>query len=1674
MKKCGRRKSCGVLCDKVAWQFVNGVARRRELAATVLHIASRLKVVVSCVLLAGVGCGVSVAQVQQSWVARYNGPDNGSDSGCCISVDHAGNVYVFGHSGDGSASGTTNGVSALIKYDQDGNQIWVARDSGAYPNYAFPWLPLGKRSLATDGAGNSYVTGTYWPATNNSPDFVTSKYDPNGRKLWSSFFNGPADASAGLPPGYSYDAPSGLAVDGAGNVYVTGFSAGFAVTGDYVTIKYDSNGALRWVRRYNGTGNSQDRQDRAIAIVVDAVGNVYVTGWSVSASNRQDYLTIKYDPEGNQLWTARFDGPFHSVDEPAALAVDAMGNVYVTGGSVGSANCAGDGDWSCRDITTIKYDALGNQLWVARRERLGRLAEATDIAVDIAGNVYVSGSYDVGIIKYDANGNELWTSDFGADSTYFSASSAAMALDNAGNAYVTGTSRFPAPPSYWTSKHDSGGNRLWSVGYRGPGSWGHFANALAVDETGSVHVTGSSATNDAQFSDDFATIKYIPTNIAGLPIITRPPQSVTVSTGASATLSVTATGPPPLHYRWIVDGVYWNGSDNPTLSLSNLLVTHIADWSVEVGNAVGAVVSPKARVMVNGPPVIWFQPDNQTVFDGLGTTFYVEAAGTPPLAFQWFRDGLPVGLNRDVLELPNVQATNAGTYTVVVTNAYGAVTSAPATLVVQSRNLLVTVPASAPDTAGTLTNAGVVRLSGTLFTNLTVSLFSSDLTVAVVPTSVTIPAGQPSATFSITVVADLLADDSRMVTVTASAPGFTGGAASMTLLHVPAANPQAIRIFDDDVADPYPSAITVTGATEAVSNILVTLYGLSHTYASDFGVLLVGPEGQSVVLMNGAGGASKPNNVTLTIVDDAPFLPREGPILTGSYRPTNFYTNDVFWSPAPSPPYGSALRVFNGTNPNGEWRLFVQDFVEDDSGVIAGGWSLTINGVGSTVLPPCGTFGTWASRASRTTNALNDVTFGNGRFVAVGANFNVATSTNGVDWTNQFIGGGFPLNGVTFGNGLFVAVGGNGFVRTSTNGMLWSGPFGPIAGGHLSSVAWGNGAFVAVGTNGTLGTIVTSPNGTSWMPRVSLINALAGVTYGNGRFVAVGTSGTVLVSTNGGTNWGGITRGVGTSANLADVTFGNGQFVAVGPAGTLFTSLDGLVWTARDPGTRADLTSITYGGGRFVAVGNSGATENGIFMTSTDGILWSTNRLPWPAWWNDVVFGRNNFVAVGQGGAILQSGQRAYIAGQPQGRTVCATDPVSFTFSAVSACPLAFQWQLNGTNLPGATSSNLSIASARVEDAGSYTAVASDGVDTLVSTPATLQVNLCRALDQWTQRAPPPGSNALNGVVCAPNSFVAVGNAGTILRSADKMSWFASAAGTNVTLSAVAHGGGAFVAVGFNGVILNSSNAGDWALRDSGTSRILRNIAHGGGRFVAVGDFGTVLSSPDGLTWTAQDLGTNRTLLGLTWANDQFMAVGPGGYLATSPDGAIWTRHASGLTLTLYDVAYGDGTFVAVGNAGAITISTNGFDWTRQPPLATNLLHGVTWANGAFVAVGVGGLVLTSPDGISWTMRNSRTIQDLNDITYGGNAFVAVGANGTILVSGFSAPPKLSGRVASDHFELNLTAEIGLNYRVQASPSLPATNWLDLFSFTNSWPVTTLRDMSATNEQQRFYRVVSP
>jgi subtilisin-like proprotein convertase family protein len=159
-------------------------------------------------------------------------------------------------------------------------------------------------------------------------------------------------------------------------------------------------------------------------------------------------------------------------------------------------------------------------------------------------------------------------------------------------------------------------------------------------------------------------------------------------------------------------------------------------------------------------------------------------------------------------------------------------------------------------------------------------------------------------------------------------------------------NPAPMPIGDAGtigVAAPYPATITVSGFTGTITDLDVRIAGLFHTFPDDVDVMLVGPTGAAVVFWSDAGGSADAVGVALEFDDEgAAGIPDGGPIVTGTFLPSVFVAGDVFPAPAPAPPAGSALSVFDGTDPNGVWSLYVVDDLGADVGAIQGGWALDI------------------------------------------------------------------------------------------------------------------------------------------------------------------------------------------------------------------------------------------------------------------------------------------------------------------------------------------------------------------------------------------------------------------------------------------------------------------------------------------------------------------------------------------------------------------------------------------------------------------------------------------------------------------------------------------------------------------------------------------------------------
>ncbi len=361
----------------------------------------------------------SFPQLARQWVARFSGDlKAGTNGATAMAVDDSGNVIVSGWA-TFKATGTD---FVTIKYSPDGEKLWSRTYHGAF----------GKKedvakAVATDSGNNIYITGWSDGGPGTGLDFATIKYYPNGDTAWVRRYDG---------PGHGEDKPVSIAVNDSLNVYVTGWSTGSGTGLDFATIKYDRNGNLVWVDRYDGPKSSTDMP---AAMVLRGFTDLYVAGTSVDTSN--DYTVIKYNAEsGFQEWVARYKGP--GEDIARSMALRGAAQVLVTGGSQ---NLAGD-----YDAVTVEFDSSGLFQWVSAYDGS---AHSDDVGTDIAlssnsssARIFVTGTSvgigsfnDILTIRLNADGTENWNATFNGS-----------ANDNDGGVEMLGTGN-PMVLGYTTS-----------------------------------------------------------------------------------------------------------------------------------------------------------------------------------------------------------------------------------------------------------------------------------------------------------------------------------------------------------------------------------------------------------------------------------------------------------------------------------------------------------------------------------------------------------------------------------------------------------------------------------------------------------------------------------------------------------------------------------------------------------------------------------------------------------------------------------------------------------------------------------------------------------------------------------------------------------------------------------------------------------------------------------------------------------------------------------------------------------------------------------------------------------------------------------------------------------------------------------------------------------------------
>jgi uncharacterized repeat protein (TIGR01451 family) len=557
-------------------------------------------------------------------------------------------------------------------------------------------------------------------------------------------------------------------------------------------------------------------------------------------------------------------------------------------------------------------------------------------------------------------------------------------------------------------------------------------------------------------------------------------------------------------------------------------------------------------------------------------------------------------------------------------------------------------------------------------------------------------------------------------------------------------------------ASPFPSTIFVTGLTASVFHVRVALNNLSHSYADDLDILLVGPGGQSTLLMSDCGGEFSMGNVSL-IFDDATAnaLPDSTTIASGVVRPSDYGAEpDIFPAPAPAGPYGTNLAVFNDTDPNGVWSLYVVDDADKDSGLLAGGWSLTFT----------------------TLNPLADVAVGqtfSANPAAVGSNIVFAYSI-----TNRGPAAAFN---VRLTNSLPAFLASRSFT-TSQGACNFAGDslicaLGTVPAGAVATVAVNVTSLVTgLGTNSvsvssdfidlrpannasSVAVVFELPPVITLQPVSQTVPAGANVQFTttavgaaplqyqwqrNGADVP-GATGPVLLLNNVSPADLGVYRL--RVSNSVGVALSDPAVLAISGPPVVSTIADraidedtdtGLIaFTVQDFDTAEQTLSLLGVSGNTVLVPPAGIVITRSAECGTGNGEGSAFHVPCSAFLR--VTPAANLSGNALIGIIVTDTTGAattnrftltvrpvidgiQVTAQPQSATVVTGATAGFTVSAVSTLPLSYQWQRNGENLLGATSAALSLPNVRLTNAGSYRVVISNADTNVVSAVAELRV----------------------------------------------------------------------------------------------------------------------------------------------------------------------------------------------------------------------------------------------------------------------------------------------------------------------------------------------------------------
>jgi len=600
---------------------------------------NKLLIIVAIILIAA-NTKNSFAQNSRIWATYYGGSD--SEFGQNSVTDPSGNVYLGGnvYSTSGIASGgfqNTYGGGAedayLVKFNASGNRLWATYYGGSDNDE-------GNR-LATDYLSNVYITGTtlsssgiasggYQNSAGGGQDAFLVKFNAAGNRVWSTYFGGNSNDNG-------YD----VTTDALDNVYIVGrtsSSAGIASGGfqnsfgggsyDAFLVKFNSSGILQWSTYYGGTGD-----DEGFGVIVDTLGNVYLSGITNSSSSiasggfqntlggNYDNFIVKFDASGNRIWATYYGGT--GAENGGFINLDLSGNIFLSGNT----------------SSTSGISSGGFQ------------------------NTYGGGSNDAFLAKFSPSGSRLWATYYGGSGNE---SCGFLTVGRSNNVYLDGSTTSAssiASGGFQNTKvgssnlflvsFDAAGNRQCATYY---GQGGEYCGHPSIDGSENIYLPGATSNSSGIASGGFENsynggtdaflVKFTSCAIILNVNVTSINQSCSGMCNGSATLNVQGSSPP---YSYL-----WNTIPPQTTQTASNLCS--GNYSVTVTDNSGNTVSTNVVITNHSAPSVNLGHDTTIC---TGNSLFLNAGNTG-CTYSW-----STGSTNQ-----NIIVSSSGLYMVTVSNGY--------------------------------------------------------------------------------------------------------------------------------------------------------------------------------------------------------------------------------------------------------------------------------------------------------------------------------------------------------------------------------------------------------------------------------------------------------------------------------------------------------------------------------------------------------------------------------------------------------------------------------------------------------------------------------------------------------------------------------------------------------------------------------------------------------------------------------------------------------------------------------------------------------------------------------------------------------------------------------------------------------------------------------------------